>query len=55
MRFSALNWWLEPALLVLVCIVWGALLANVIEHPAAAALKRWLEIRPADARGARAP
>ncbi|HWY63388.1 MAG TPA: acyltransferase [Rhizomicrobium sp.] len=39
MRFSSLNWWLEPALLVLVCIAWGALLANYVEHPATNALK----------------
>jgi peptidoglycan/LPS O-acetylase OafA/YrhL len=40
MRFSTLIWWLEPVLLVLVCIAWGALLANFVEHPAAAALRR---------------
>jgi peptidoglycan/LPS O-acetylase OafA/YrhL len=38
-RFSSLIWWLEPALLVLVCAVWGGLLANFVEHPAAARLK----------------
>jgi peptidoglycan/LPS O-acetylase OafA/YrhL len=38
-RFSSLIWWLEPVLLVPVCIVWGALLANFVEHPAAKALK----------------
>ena len=36
-RFSTLSWWLEPTLLVLVCIAWGALLAIYVEHPAAAA------------------
>jgi peptidoglycan/LPS O-acetylase OafA/YrhL len=40
MRFSTLIWWLEPTLLVLVCIAWGALLAVFVEHPATAALKR---------------
>jgi len=40
MRFSTLIWWLEPVLLVLICIAWGAILANFVEHPAAAALKR---------------
>jgi peptidoglycan/LPS O-acetylase OafA/YrhL len=39
MRFSSLIWWLEPTLLVLVCTAWGGLLANFIEHPAAAAFK----------------
>jgi peptidoglycan/LPS O-acetylase OafA/YrhL len=38
-RFSSLIWWLEPVLLVLACIFWGALLANYVEHPAAKALK----------------
>jgi peptidoglycan/LPS O-acetylase OafA/YrhL len=37
-RFSSLMWWLEPSLLVLVCIIWGALLAIFIEHPATKAL-----------------
>jgi peptidoglycan/LPS O-acetylase OafA/YrhL len=40
--FSSLSWWLEPLCLVLFCIGWGALLATVIEHPAAAWLKRRL-------------
>jgi len=39
-RFSSLIWWLEPVLLVLVCIAWGAILAMFVEQPAAAALKR---------------
>jgi peptidoglycan/LPS O-acetylase OafA/YrhL len=38
--FISLSWWLEPLLLVLACIAWGALIANVIEHPAAVWLKR---------------
>ena len=40
-RFSTLIWWLEPSLLVLVCIAWGAALARYIEHPGAALLKHW--------------
>jgi peptidoglycan/LPS O-acetylase OafA/YrhL len=40
-RFSTLLWWLEPTLLVLVCILWGALLANLVEHPATRALNRF--------------
>jgi peptidoglycan/LPS O-acetylase OafA/YrhL len=31
-------WWIEPFALVLVCVVWGALLATFIERPA----NRWL-------------
>ena len=38
--FISLSWWLEPLLLVIACIGWGALIANVIEHPAAAWVKR---------------
>jgi peptidoglycan/LPS O-acetylase OafA/YrhL len=41
-RFSTLIWWLEPTLLVLVCIAWGAALAMYVEHPAAAAIKHLL-------------
>ena len=40
MRFSSLIWWLEPVLLVLVCIAWGAILAMFVEQKVAAALKR---------------
>jgi peptidoglycan/LPS O-acetylase OafA/YrhL len=38
--FIGLSWWLEPLLLVLFCIGWGALIATVIEHPVASWLKR---------------
>ncbi len=38
-RHAGLIWWLEPALLVSVCIIWGALLENFIERPASVALK----------------
>ena len=38
--FISLSWWLEPLLLVICCIAWGALIATLIEHPAAAYLKR---------------
>jgi hypothetical protein len=34
LRFSDVMWWLEPFLLMGVCIVWGALLAKFVEHPA---------------------
>jgi peptidoglycan/LPS O-acetylase OafA/YrhL len=33
-------WWIEPASLLAVCILWGALLAIFIEHPANAWLRR---------------
>ena len=36
-------WWIEPFALVAVCVVWGALLATVIERPA----NRWLRQRAA--------
>ena len=41
-RFSTLIWWLEPLALVLVCVAWGALLAEGVELPAAAWLRRRL-------------
>jgi len=40
MPWQTLIWWLEPAGLVLVCIVWGALLTMAIEHPANAVLRK---------------
>ena len=40
-RFSALSWWLEPALLILVCALWGGLLTHWVEKPAA----KWLRTR----------
>jgi peptidoglycan/LPS O-acetylase OafA/YrhL len=40
-RFSTLVWWLEPSLLVLVCVAWGAALAIYVEHPLGVALRRW--------------
>lgn len=42
MRFSTLIWWLEPLALVIVCTGWGALLAETIELPVAAWLRRRL-------------
>ena len=33
--------WLEPALLVAVCIVWGWLLFTLVERPAGGALRRY--------------
>jgi len=40
MPFSSLIWWLEPLLLVIVCVLWGGLLAEYVELPAAARLRR---------------
>jgi peptidoglycan/LPS O-acetylase OafA/YrhL len=45
MRFADLIWWPEPIALVLVCIGWGALLAVLVEHPAARALKGYMDKR----------
>jgi len=39
-RFSGLIWWLEPLLLVIICVLWGGLLAEFIELPAAGWLRR---------------
>ena len=38
-RFSSLIWWLEPACLVTICVLWGGLLAEFIELPVAAAIR----------------
>jgi peptidoglycan/LPS O-acetylase OafA/YrhL len=38
-RFGDVIWWLEPLLLVTVCIIWGGLLAAFIETPVAKALR----------------
>jgi peptidoglycan/LPS O-acetylase OafA/YrhL len=46
LRFSDVMWWLEPVLLLLVCIGWGALLAVLVEHPANAWLRRRFPQRP---------
>ena len=42
-RFSTLMWWLEPTLLVLVCALWGGLLAEWVEKPAATWLRKRLD------------
>jgi peptidoglycan/LPS O-acetylase OafA/YrhL len=42
-RFSTLMWWLEPTLLVLVCAIWGGLLAEWVEKPAAKWLRQQLD------------
>jgi peptidoglycan/LPS O-acetylase OafA/YrhL len=48
-HFSTLIWWLEPAALVIVCLVWGGLLAEWIELPAAASLRQRLGPRKGSA------
>ena len=48
LRFSDVMWWLEPFLLMLVCIAWGALLAILIEHPANTFIRRFLAQRKRD-------
>jgi peptidoglycan/LPS O-acetylase OafA/YrhL len=40
--FFSLMWWLEPLLLVPVCLVWGAALAEWVEKPAARFLRERL-------------
>jgi peptidoglycan/LPS O-acetylase OafA/YrhL len=39
-RFADLIWWLEPLGLVTICVLWGGLLAECIELPVAAKLRR---------------
>ena len=39
-RFSDLIWWLEPLGLVTICVLWGGLLAECIELPVAAKLRK---------------
>ncbi|MCX7280374.1 MAG: acyltransferase [Alphaproteobacteria bacterium] len=45
MPFSSLIWWLEPLVLVIACVLWGGLLAQFIELPAAAWLRERLRRR----------
>jgi peptidoglycan/LPS O-acetylase OafA/YrhL len=40
-RFADLIWWLEPLGLVIICVLWGGLLAECIELPVAARLRRY--------------
>jgi peptidoglycan/LPS O-acetylase OafA/YrhL len=40
MRFADLIWWLEPLGLVTICVLWGGLLAEWIELPVAAKLRK---------------
>ena len=42
MRWADWMWWGEPAALVIICALWGGLLANFIEEPASKTLRRWM-------------
>jgi peptidoglycan/LPS O-acetylase OafA/YrhL len=48
-RFGDWMWWPEPFLLLLVCVVWGALLCTYVEIPANRALRRFFAPRAAPA------
>jgi peptidoglycan/LPS O-acetylase OafA/YrhL len=41
--WSDFIWWAEPAALVMVCLIWGGLLAEFVEIPANRALRRWFD------------
>ena len=47
LRWGSLAWWIEPFVLLGICIVWGALLAVLIEHPANAYFRRLFAQRKA--------
>jgi peptidoglycan/LPS O-acetylase OafA/YrhL len=47
MRWVDFIWWLEPLALLGVCILWGAVLAIFVEHPANARLRRLFAHRKA--------
>lgn len=46
-RFSDAIWWTEPLVLLLVCVLWGALLYAFVEKPAAALFRKKPAPRPA--------
>ncbi|HEY0266799.1 MAG TPA: acyltransferase [Rhizomicrobium sp.] len=48
LRFSSLIWWLEPLCLVTICVLWGGVLAEYVELPAARALRNRLGTRKPD-------
>jgi hypothetical protein len=43
MKWSDFIWYLEPAVLVIVCLIWGAILTKVVETPANKALRKWFD------------
>jgi peptidoglycan/LPS O-acetylase OafA/YrhL len=43
MRWAVLFWWIEPAVLVVICLIWGTILAKTIEIPASRVLRRWFD------------
>ena len=40
-RWAGFIWWAEPVALVIVCLIWGAILAEVVEIPANKALRKY--------------
>jgi len=51
-RWPDFIWWVEPAALVIVCLIWGAILAEFVEIPASRVLRGWFD-RPG--KGKRTP
>jgi peptidoglycan/LPS O-acetylase OafA/YrhL len=45
-RWADFIWWIEPVVLVIVCLIWGGILAEFVEIPANKALRKWFD-RPA--------
>jgi peptidoglycan/LPS O-acetylase OafA/YrhL len=43
MRWADFIWTLEPLVLLAVCVIWGAILTNVVEIPANKALRKWFD------------
>ena len=50
MRWADFIWWIEPVALVIVCLIWGAILAEFVEIPANRALRKWFASREASVR-----
>ena len=40
-RWADFIWWAEPVALVIVCLIWGAILAEFVEIPANKALRKY--------------
>ena len=49
-RWADFIFWAEPVGLVIVCLIWGGLLANFVEIPANKALRKWFDSRQPRAR-----
>jgi peptidoglycan/LPS O-acetylase OafA/YrhL len=52
MRWADFIWYLEPAVLVIVCLIWGAILAEFVEIRANKALRKWFSSHEPRARTA---